>query len=176
MAGPTREMMENNDMTCNRFRNTKAAYLATAVAAGILMVSPHVSMAEESKAVAPDVVSTSPGVLATSTETYAFTPGSCMIYMEDGVPDIEIRGPGLTTDGEIFFFDFSSTANEMSIELGVDKPYKSVDRKLKAGRFVSTAFEVDVSEGIISVTGINLVDGDGKTVDASASLRIDCNE
>lgn len=150
--------------------------LAAALAASILMLTPHASMAEGSKAESSEVVSTSPGILETATTTYEFTPVTCIIYMEDGVPDIEVQGPGLATDGESFYFDFSSTANEMTIELGVDEPYASVGRKLQAGQYVSTAFEVDVSEGIISVTGLDLVDGQSDPVDAGASLRIDCNK
>ncbi len=64
----------------------------------------------------------------------------------------------------------------MTIELGVDKPYESVGRKLQASQYVSTAFEVDLSDGIISMTDLDLVDGQSEPVDTSASLRIDCNE
>lgn len=163
-------------MTCNHSPKAMAPRFAAVLAACMLMVTPLASMAEEAKAETPDVVSTSLGVLQTSTATYAFTPVTCVIYMEDGVPDIEVQGPGLAPDGESFYFDFSSTANEMTIELGVDEPYESMGRKLQAGQYVSTAFEVDVSDSIISVTGLDLVDGQSEPVDASASLRIDCNK
>ncbi len=163
-------------MTLNHSSMAGAQRLAVALAACILMVTPLASMAEEAKAASPDVEATSPGVLETTTATYEFTPVTCVIYVEDGVPDIEVQGPGLATDGESFYFDFSSTANEMTIELGVDEPYESVGRKLQAGQYVSTPFEVDVSDGIISVTGLNLVDGQSEPVDPSASLRIDCNK
>jgi len=154
-----------------------APRLSVALAACILMVmTPPASMAEGVKAETPDAVNMGPAVLETSTAIYAFTPVTCIIYMEDGVPDIEVQGPGLAPDGESFYFDFSSTANEMTIELGVDGPYKSVGRKLQAGQYVSTVFEVDVSDGIVSVTGLDLVDGQSELVDASASLRIDCNK
>ncbi|WP_417423488.1 hypothetical protein [Hoeflea sp.] len=162
-------------MTCNHFPKALAPLLAGALAACILMVTPHVSLAEAAKVGTPDTVGPSAGVLETSATTYAFTPVTCIIHMEDGVPDIEVQGPGLTPDGESFYFDFSSTANEMTIELGVDEPYQSAGRKLQAGQYVSAAFEVDVADGIVSVTGLNLVDGQSEPMDASASLRIDCN-
>lgn len=163
-------------MTFNNRPKAIAPPLAVALTACILMLAPHASMAEESKAETSDDFSTSHGVLETSTATYEFTPVTCVIYMEDGVPDIEVQGPGVAPDGESFYFDFSSTANEMTIELGVDEPYGSVGRKLRAGQYVSTAFEVEVTDGIISVTGLDLVDGQSEPVDASASLRIDCNK
>lgn len=163
-------------MTCNHLPKAPAPRLAAALAACLMMGAAHAAMAEESKAETSDVVSTRAGVLETSTATYEFTPVNCIIYLEDGVPDIEIQGPGLATDGESFYFDFSSTANEVTIELGVDKPFESAGRKLQAGQYVSTAFEVDVSDGIISVAGLDLVDGQGELVDASASLHIDCNK
>ena len=162
-------------MTCNHSSKAMGPRLAAALAACMLTVAPHASIAEAPKAESSDVVSTSPGVLETATTTYEFTPVTCVIYMEDGVPDIEVQGPGLAADGESFYFDFSSTANEMTIELGVDEPYESVGRKLQAGQYVSTAFEVEVTDGTISVTGLNLVDGQSETVDASARLHIDCN-
>ena len=163
-------------MTFDPASKAVAPRLAAAFAACILMVTPHASIGEASKGETSDGVSASPGILETSTATYEFTPVTCIIYMEDGVPDIEVQGPGLAPDGESFFFDFSSTANEITIELGVDEPYESVGRKLQAGQYVSTAFEVDVSDGIISVTGLDLVDGQTEPVEASASLRIDCNK
>ncbi len=162
-------------MTFNHSPMATAPRLAAALAACVLVVPPHGSIAEEATIGTPDEVITSPGVLETSAATYAFTPVTCIIQMEDGVPDIEVQGPGLTADGEIFYFDFSSTANEMTIELGVDESYESEGRKLQAGQYVSTAFKVEVSDGIVTVTGLNLVDGQNETVDASASLRIDCN-
>lgn len=162
-------------MTFNHSPKAMAPGLVAALAACILMVTPHASLAEALKAETFDVVSTSPGVLETSTATYEFTPVTCVIHMEDGVPDIEIQGPGLASDGESFYLDFSSSANEITIELGVDEPYETLGRTLRAGEYVSTAFEVDVSDGVISVTGLDLVDGQSEPVDSDASLRIDCN-
>lgn len=158
-------------LSLNQMTPSLAATLATC----ILMVMPHAAIAEKPKAEISDVVSTSLGVLETAITTYAFTPVTCAVYIEDGIPDIEVQGPGLTADGDSFYFDFSSSANEMTIELGVEEPYETVGRKLQAGQYVSTAFEVDVTDGIISVNNLDLVDGQSEQVDASASLRIDCN-
>lgn len=140
-----------------------------------LLLGPQALMAatHEPNALAAD--STRVGTLQTSAGAYEFTPRSCLIHIEDGVPDIEIQGPGIAPDGEKLYFDFSSTANEMSIELGVDTAFTSTDRVLKAGQFVSKAFTVEVSENIISVADVHLIDEQGALVDANASLRIDCS-
>lgn len=140
-----------------------------------LLLGPQVLLADAPKPDALAADSARIGTLQTSAGLYAFTPRSCLIHIEDGVPDIEIQGPGIAPDGEKLYFDFSSTANEMSIELGVDTPFTSMDRLLKAGQFVSTAFTVEVSENIISVADVHLVDEQGVLVDANASLRIDCS-
>lgn len=150
--------------------------LAVALVACLLVVASNSAMANEPDADGQPVASTSPGILETSTGLYEFTPTSCIIYIEDGVPDIEIQGPGTAPDGEDFYFDFSSTANEMTIVLGMDAPYVSSDRKLQAGQFVSNAFTVEASGDTVSVTGLNLVDEQGQPVDTNASLRIDCSK
>lgn len=114
------------------------------------------------------------GILQTSAGAYEFTPSNCLVYDEGGVYDIEIQGPGTAPDGEKLFFSFSSTGNEMTVQLGVDEPFRSSDREFRAGQYVSEPFTVDVSDGAISVSGIVLVDQQRQTVDADASLRIDC--
>ena len=49
-----------------------------------MVVTAPASMAEGVKAGTPDAIDTSPAVLETSTATYAFTLGTCIIYMNDG--------------------------------------------------------------------------------------------
>ncbi len=106
------------------------------------------------------------GVLDTSTGTYQFTPSSCGVHYEDGVLDIEIGGPGTAPDGEIFYFELSSIANQIIIELGVDGPFKTSDRQLRSGQHTSETFTIDVSDKLISVSGLVLVDEQGDRVDA----------
>lgn len=115
-----------------------------------------------------------PGVLRTSAGNYRFTPTTCAIYKEDGVDDIEIGGTGLAPNGEPLYFEFSSMANEMAVRLGVDGPFKSSDRTLRAGRYVSQEFTVTVTDRTISVPSVVLVDNNGNAVDNNASLTIDC--
>jgi len=115
------------------------------------------------------------GVLQTAKGAYSFTPTSCIFHKEDGVDDIEIEGPGQTPDGEKFYFEFSSTGNEMIVKLGVDTPFQSPERRLSAGQYVTEAFILNVSPQSLSVPKLVLKDGNGEQVDDSASLQIDCN-
>lgn len=115
------------------------------------------------------------GVLQTAKGAYRFTPSTCVFHKEDGVDDIEIEGPGQTPDGEKFYFEFSSTGNEMIVKLGVDTPFQSPERRLSAGQHVSEAFTLDVSSQSLSVPKLVLKDGNGEQVDDSASLQINCN-
>ncbi|WP_323006380.1 hypothetical protein [Pseudorhodobacter sp.] len=160
-------------MIYKHFLKTKAGSAIPLVAC--LLLAPHILMADAPQPEAPAAGSTRIATLQTSAGAYEFTPKSCLIHVEDGLPDIEIQGPGTAPDGEKLYFDFSSTANEMSIELGVDTPFTSTDRVLTAGQFVSKAFTVEVFENIISVADVHLVDGQGTLIDANASLRIDCS-
>lgn len=112
------------------------------------------------------------GVLETSVGSYEFTPVSCGIHEEDGVYDILIAGPGTAPDREAFYLDLSS--NEMTIELGVDVPFKTSDRQIRAGQYVSQPFSMDVSGRIVSVSSLALVDERGQSLDAKARMRIDC--
>ncbi|PWL16215.1 hypothetical protein DKP76_18700 [Falsochrobactrum shanghaiense] len=112
--------------------------------------------------------------LETSTGHYEFTPTTCAIYSQDGFDDIEIQGPGTTPDGEKFFFELSSTANAMTIGLGVDGPFTSPERQLKAGRIYSQEFTIVTSGRQLSVTNLMLVDENGASIDDHATLNIDC--
>lgn len=114
------------------------------------------------------------GVLETSAGRYEFTPATCAIHSQDGADDIEIQGPGTAPDGEKFFFELSSTANAMTIGLGVDRPFASPERRIKAGRVVSQEFTVVVSGRQLSVAGLVLVDENGASIDEDATLNIDC--
>lgn len=115
------------------------------------------------------------GELVTPQGRYEFSPRSCLIYVNDGSYDIEISGPGTSPDGEIMFFDFSSVANEMTIKLGVNQPFKHSDRKIKAGQHVSETFEIEVSDNVITAQNIILRDATNELLKGTSSLMIDCN-
>lgn len=114
------------------------------------------------------------GALETAAGRYEFTPSTCAFYEQDGIYDIEIRGPGTAPDGEKFFFELSSTANALTIGLGVDRPYASPERKIEAGRVVSQEFTIVTSGRQLSVTNLMLVDENGASIDDHATLNIDC--
>src|SRR5690606_36470477 len=100
---------------------------------------------------------------------YTFTPTTCAIHREGDVMDIEIGGAGQAPDGEKIYFEFSSTADALSIELGVDTPFASSDRTLNARQFVST---MTVSCKAVRVAEQELGDDQGNR--QSASQQIDC--
>ena len=113
--------------------------------------------------------------LETSAGAYIFTPTICAVHKEDDVYDIEIGGRGIAPDGEEFYLEFSSTGDELSVGLGVDGPFASAARELRAGRWVSREFTVDVSGGTITVLNLALVDENGQSVDGDATLKVDCD-
>lgn len=115
------------------------------------------------------------GILQTALGAYQFTPGICVIYKDGEDYDIEIQGPGVAPDGEKVYFELSSTGNEISVKLGVDERFKSSERKLLAGKYVSQEFTLKVDGKIITVTDISLVNNNGEPVKGDASLLINCN-
>lgn len=131
--------------------------------------------AEDPQSAASTTATKASGVLETSLGAYRFTPTSCGVHYEDGVLDIEMGGPGTAPDGEKIYFELSTIANHIVVKLGVDGPFKTSDRQLRAGQHVSETFTVDVSGKVISVSGLVLVDHQQDRVDANASLRIDCD-
>ncbi len=114
------------------------------------------------------------GTLETSVGLYTFTPTTCVIYQSTDGDDIEVQGPGTAPDGEAFFFELSSTANALTIGLGVEGPFASPERRLKAGRFASREFVIVATEQGLSAAGLVLVDEHGAAVDGNAALNIDC--
>ena len=122
----------------------------------------------------PASAGTGAGVLETSAGPYAFTPVMCAIYTEDGVDDIEVGGPGTAPDGEEFYFQLSSTGNELTVDLGVSGPFASADRNLRAGRYVSQEFVLEVMGRTMIAPSLVLVDQSGNTVDDDAILTLDC--
>lgn len=120
-------------------------------------------------------IATPKGELVTPHGQYEFSPRSCSIYIDDGSYDIEISGPGTSLDGEIIFFDFSSVANEISIKLGVDQPFTHSDRQIKAGQHVSEAFEIEVTNNVITAQDIVFRGVSDELMEGAGSLMIDCN-
>lgn len=138
--------------------------LLVAAMVAALLVSPHAASADDS----------AKGVLETSSGIYQFTPNVCAIYSEDGIDDIEIGGPGTAPDGEDIYFELSSTANELSLGLGVNSAFAHAERSLKAGRYVSKEFTLAVMNRQISADDLVLIDENGTIIDDGASLTIDC--
>ena len=124
---------------------------------------------------APSTATEATGILETAAGNYVFTAMTCAIHQEDGFDDIEIGGPGAAPDGEVFYLELSSTGNELSVNLGVDGSFVSADRVLQAGRFVSEEFSLEVSDRIISVANLTLVDESGQLADDGATMTIDCS-
>ncbi|MFA5581232.1 MAG: hypothetical protein WDA25_04690 [Paracoccaceae bacterium] len=121
------------------------------------------------------VDSTPQGRLETAAGVYAFNATTCAIHTEDGMLDILIQGAGTTPDGDIFYLELQSMGGSLDIELGVDGPFQSLDRQIRAGEYVSAAFTIDATGGMITIPDLMLVDQDGQLVDARAQLWIDCN-
>ena len=129
---------------------------------------------------APAAVANTPapkgmGVLETPAGNYEFLPSFCGIYKDGEDFDIEVHGPGTTPDGEIMFFEFSSTANAFDVTIGVDEPYKSSERSISGGQFVTESFEIEVIDRVITASGLKLVHQNGEKIDGVAIMRIDCD-
>lgn len=112
-----------------------------------------------------------PGTLQTVNGVYAFTLKLCGIHKEGDFYDIEAHGPGTAPDGEKAYMSFSSTADAIDVDLGVDSLRASSDRTVRS----EGALKVHVEGKKIRVTEIKLVDQGRKVVDTSATLEIDCS-
>ena len=127
---------------------------------------------------APTPAPAKEGVLTTGAGEYRFTPQTCAVAQEGAEYDIEIEGPGKAPDGEPFWLSFSSTGNELGVSLGVDKPFASSTRSLKAGQHISSPFKVEVSGRQVRATGIELRriedQRDTVAVPGPSSLQVDC--
>lgn len=150
------------------------ACLGVAISLSVFVLTACSAEADSPQPGAPIEVKEGTGILETSAGSYVFTPSTCAIYRGDGVDDIEIQGPGMAPDGEKFFFELSSIANAMTIDIGVDSPFASPDRQLMAGRVASQEFTIVVSDRKISVSGMVLVDENGGPIDGDATIKIDC--
>lgn len=139
---------------------------------GALMLTGCSAEAEAPTSESSAAVATS--ALETSAGRYEFTPTTCGIHSQDSFDDIEVQGPGTAPDGEKFFFELSSTANAMTIGLGVDRPFASPERRIQAGRVYSQEFTIVASGRQLSATGLVLVDENGASIDDGATLTIDC--
>ncbi|MBN8726276.1 MAG: hypothetical protein J0H15_01045 [Xanthomonadales bacterium] len=125
-------------------------------------------------AAAPQAVAaTAPrtGVVETAAGRYRFTPSTCAIHDGNGAPDIEVGGPGTAPDGERIYVEFSSTARALDIHLGVDTPFASPERSLRAG-VGSGEMPIEVTGRTIRVAELELVDDAGSR--EAGSLLIEC--
>lgn len=95
--------------------------------------------------------------------------------MVDGVPDVEIGGPGTAPDGERIYVDLSSTANALDIGLGVDTKFASSERSLRAGQHITSPFKVTLTDRVVRASGIALVNNQGESIDQNASFEADCS-
>lgn len=149
----------------------RAILLATLSLLAVAGCSPEAGSSQPAPA---DSTAKGVGVLEASTGAYEFTPMTCAVHKEDGVDDIEVAGPGTAPDGEEFYFELTSTGNELTVSLGATGPFDSADRRLRAGRYVSQEFAIDVSGGRMTVRHLVLVDENRQPVDDDATLTIDC--
>lgn len=112
------------------------------------------------------------GVIETSAGRYVFTPNGCRAHDVDGFPDLEASGPGTAPDGEKIFVELSTVGNRVVIELGVDRPMQSSDRRLQAGEGVTDKLDIQVSDNAVRIASLTLLDDDGKRI--TGSLQMDC--
>lgn len=115
------------------------------------------------------------GRLETTIGDYVFHATTCTIHAEDDILDIMIQGPGTAPDGDVFYLELQSLGASLDIALGVDGPFQSLDRHIRAGAYVSADFTVDATDGIVSISDLTLVDENGQVIDAQASLSVDCD-
>jgi hypothetical protein len=148
--------------------------LGVAISLSVFVLTACSAEADSPQPGVPATAGEGTGILETTAGSYVFTPSTCAIYKEDGVDDIEIQGPGTAPDGEKFFFELSSTGNAITIGFGVDGPFASPERQLKAGIYASQEFTIVVADRKISVSGLVLVDENGGPVEGDATLKIDC--
>jgi len=114
-----------------------------------------------------------PGVLETSIGRFVLTPRVCALNEEDGMPDIELEGVGVSPDGEPFYFEFSSTGNELAIRPGIEVPFVNSDREIRAGQYVTEAFDIQVDGDVLHVPVLLLADQNGDLL-GTATLVVDC--
>lgn len=130
--------------------------------------------AENAATASSSTASNATGTVVTSFGRYIFTPSHCAIGTEGGIDDIEIGGPGKSPDGEPIYVEYSSTADELEIKLGVDKPFTTSEYKFVAGQHSTEPIEYSVSGKTVRATGISLANAQGAIIDTEASFEIDC--
>lgn len=91
-----------------------------------------------------------------------------------GLHDIEVGGAGVGPDGAPIYVEFSSSANELDIKMGVDRPFVSTENRLVGGRSASRPFDITVTGKVIRASGVALNKNNGEPFDPNASFEIDC--
>ncbi len=111
------------------------------------------------------------GAIHTQKGTFTFAPSVCAVYKEGETYDIEVYGPGVSPGGEKVFVNFSSTAQALDINFGVDSVFASADMQ-----FLSQGdLHVQVDGRKVRVEAISLHDQNRQLVDTDVTLEIDCS-
>ncbi|NYT61254.1 hypothetical protein H0A66_02785 [Alcaligenaceae bacterium] len=111
------------------------------------------------------------GALQTSSGVFTFVPKLCGIHKEGDFYDIEVHGAGVAPGGEKVYVEFSSTADALDVNFGVDSMLASSDTTLQS----EGQLQIRVDGKKIRAIEIKLVDQDRRVVDANATLEIDCS-
>lgn len=109
---------------------------------------------------------------------YEFTPSTyCTIGREDGHEEFEVAGPGVGPEGKPVFVSVSTTGDdeaELSIEVGVDQPFKSGETRFQASAHITEPLRFQVRGSAISVSNIVLSDDGQRRVPVRGGIEIDC--
>ena len=109
--------------------------------------------------------------LQTASGVYTFDPRACAIYKDGEFYDIEVHGPGTDAAGENVYMNFSSTADALDVNFGVDSVFASSDKLMRS----VGPLKIQVNGSRINATEIELADQDQQVVDTDATLEIDCS-
>lgn len=156
--------------------NRTAAVSAFALLAlGLAACSDDAAQPNPAKTAAPSASATGSGIIKTSGGDYSFTPTTCAIGISGGMDDVEVGGAGVGPDGTPIYVEFSSTANALTIGLGVDKPFATAEHRIQGGRVYSQPIDITVSGRTVQASGVALKTDNGEPVDGDASFEIHCS-
>lgn len=129
------------------------------VGAALLMASAAIA--------APSDLDNRSVLLETERGAFTFDAAVCGIHLEDDFYDIEAYGPGTGPDGEVVFFELSSTGDHLTVGFGVSSIFESPDKKIDA-----SGLNIVVSGNTIFVNNLVLYE-EGET--GHGSLTINCS-
>ena len=154
---------------------TAAASAFALLALGLAACNNDAAQPNATKTAAPSASVSGSGVIKTSVGDYRFTPTTCAIGISGGMDDVEIGGAGVGPDGAPIYVEFSSTADALTIGLGVDKPFATAEHQIQGGRVYSQPIDVAVSGRTVQASGVALKTDNGEPVDDNASFEIHCS-